>query len=162
MARMKKKYTTFNRNLKKYREQSGYTATEFADMIGISRNTYLPYETQNREPSFSILLKIAKTLHVTTDELFGYSERLTHPISVDDKLPEQFHPPGQSFSISEDVLVYTQDRCKYLAKLLTRFRGKAEFTYWIDDNSTPIQGVTHWMPIPELRRGQHKEGKKRG
>ena len=73
-------------------------------------------------------------------------------ISVKDKLPEQFHPPGQSFSLSEDVLVYTQDRYKYIAKLLTRFRCKTTFTYWINDECTPIQGVTHWMPIPQLMR----------
>lgn len=145
----------FSERLKYYRERAGYkTGKEFAKVLNMSYPSYMAYENKGREPKYETLVKIAKTLNVSTDELFGYSETLTHPISVDDKLPEQFHPPGQSFSISEDVLVYTQDRYKYIAKLLTRFRGKAEFTYWVDDNSTPIQGVTHWMPIPELIRGE--------
>lgn len=69
--RIKKEYTEFNKNLKACRERQGYTANEMADLIGIARNTYIAYETKEREPSFSILMKIAKTLNVTTDELLG-------------------------------------------------------------------------------------------
>lgn len=71
MNRMKKDYTNFNRNLRMFREKRGITANELADKIGISRNTYLAYESQNREPSYAILIKIANTLHVSTDDLLG-------------------------------------------------------------------------------------------
>lgn len=69
--RMKKEYTDFNKNLKLYREQQGYTANKMADLIGIARNTYIAYETKEREPSFFILIKMANILNVTTDELLG-------------------------------------------------------------------------------------------
>lgn len=68
---MKKEYTEFNKNLKACRKRQGYTANEMADLIGIARNTYIAYETKEREPSFFILIKMAKTLNVTTDELLG-------------------------------------------------------------------------------------------
>lgn len=69
--RMKKEYTAFNKNLKTYREKTGISATEFAKLLGISKNTYMPYETQNREPSFAILIKIANLLNISVDELIG-------------------------------------------------------------------------------------------
>lgn len=70
--RRKKEYTEFNKNLKKLREQTGYSINEFAQLLDLPRNTYIAYENQNREPSFSVLLKMAQTLQVTTDELLGY------------------------------------------------------------------------------------------
>lgn len=72
--RRKKEYTEFNKNLKKLREQTGYSINEFAQLLDLPRNTYIAYENQNREPSFSILLKMAQTLHVTTDELLGNNQ----------------------------------------------------------------------------------------
>lgn len=74
MARMKKEYTAFNQNLKCYREQAGYSANEFAAMIGLTPNTYYAYETKDREPSFSILLKISQILHVSIDDMLGNAQ----------------------------------------------------------------------------------------
>lgn len=71
MPRMKKDYTNFNKNLKIYREKSGYTPNELATMLDIGTNTYYAYETKNREPSFSVLIKLAQILEVSIDELLG-------------------------------------------------------------------------------------------
>lgn len=67
----KKEYTPFNKNLKKLREASGVSIGDFADSLGLSRNTYIAYENQNREPSYAVLMKIADTLHVSIDDLIG-------------------------------------------------------------------------------------------
>ena len=67
----KKEYTPFNKNLKKFREASGVSIGDFADSLGLSRNTYIAYENQNREPSYAVLIKIADALHVSVDDLIG-------------------------------------------------------------------------------------------
>ena len=68
----------FSENLKRIREIEGYTQAEIAKKIGISPSSYNSYETGrdeigDREPSFSNLLKLARILNVSTDELLGFS-----------------------------------------------------------------------------------------
>lgn len=62
----------FQDNLRKQREKAGYTAKEFATLLGLPYTTYAGYENQDREPKYGTLCKIAAALHVTTDELLGY------------------------------------------------------------------------------------------
>ena len=64
----------FKDNLKKYRESAGITsAKDFATTLGIPYQTYLNYENKGTEPKYDTLYKIATALHVTTDELLGFS-----------------------------------------------------------------------------------------
>lgn len=64
---------TFQENLRKCREAAGWKyARDFAEYVGIKYSTYVGYETQNREPKYDILVKIAKALDVSTDDLLGY------------------------------------------------------------------------------------------
>ena len=64
--------STFQENLKKYRERLGITAKDFAAQIGTPYTTYTAYENQGREPKFDTLCKIAAALHVSIDDLLGY------------------------------------------------------------------------------------------
>lgn len=60
-------------NLKRLREQAGYTqAKSFSKVAGIPYSSYAPYE-RGAWPNEKNLIKIAKTLHVSIDELLGYS-----------------------------------------------------------------------------------------
>lgn len=62
----------FQENLRHYREKAGYkSAKDFADVLGISPNTYVGYEVRGREPKYETLCKIADKLHVSTDDLLG-------------------------------------------------------------------------------------------
>lgn len=63
---------SFQDNLKQYREKAGFSAKDFAKKIGCAYTTYLTYENQGREPKFELLIKIAKALHVSIDDLLGY------------------------------------------------------------------------------------------
>lgn len=66
----------FQKNLKKCREEAGYEqAKDFAAEIGIPYTTYIAYESKGVEPKFDTLLKIAATLHVSTDTLLGYDQQ---------------------------------------------------------------------------------------
>ena len=61
----------FHRNLRRMRENAGYTQKEFADMLSIRVTTYRNYENTLREPSYDILVKIAEILGTSTDALLG-------------------------------------------------------------------------------------------
>lgn len=62
----------FSENLREQREKAGYTAKEFAALLGLKYSTYAAYENQGSEPKYDTLCKIAAALRVTTDELLGY------------------------------------------------------------------------------------------
>ena len=59
-------------NLKEFREKTGLTAKEFAKKVNIGYTTYMGYENAGVWPSQENLLKIAKALHVSINDLLGY------------------------------------------------------------------------------------------
>ncbi|WP_333686100.1 helix-turn-helix transcriptional regulator [Mitsuokella jalaludinii] len=60
-------------NLKRLREQAGYSnGKELADTLGIAYPRYMTYE-RGSWPNEETLTKIATTLHVSMDELVGYT-----------------------------------------------------------------------------------------
>lgn len=73
MKNMKEVNTmSFQDRLIHYRERAGYkSAKDFAKKLGINYTTYMGYENKHREPKFSLLVKMAQLLGVTTDELLG-------------------------------------------------------------------------------------------
>ena len=63
----------FSKNLTKSRERLNITRNEMAHILGVTVQTYGAYENGKREPSLEKLRKIAAALHVSIDELLGYS-----------------------------------------------------------------------------------------
>lgn len=59
----------FNQNLKELREMHGLSQKAMAELLHIAPTTYRNYENTLREPSFTLLVKIAQVLHTTTDYL---------------------------------------------------------------------------------------------
>lgn len=64
--------STFQDNLRQYRERLGINAKDFAAQIGVKYTTYTAYENQGREPKYDTLCRIAAALHVSIDDLLGY------------------------------------------------------------------------------------------
>lgn len=63
----------FQERLRYYRKQAGYKrAKDFAEEIGVLYNTYKGYESQNTEPKYEILVRIADKLGRSVDELLGH------------------------------------------------------------------------------------------
>lgn len=69
---------SFQENIKYYREKAGYSARSFAEKLNIPYTTYLAYEKTEREPKYSLLIKIADILNVSLDDLLG---RVPEPIT---------------------------------------------------------------------------------
>ena len=64
---------SFAENLRRYREDQGFTQKEVAEKIGASRSTYSNYETGNREPDVRTIKAISEVLGVPSDVLLGTS-----------------------------------------------------------------------------------------
>lgn len=58
-----------NKRIKEIRQNAGMTQQEFADKIGVSRNTIAAYETNVRVPIDAILISICREFNVNEDWL---------------------------------------------------------------------------------------------
>ena len=67
---------SFGKRLNQTRKERGKTAQNMADMLGIGLRSYRAYESDNREPGFQNLSKIADFLDVSTDYLLCRDEFL--------------------------------------------------------------------------------------
>ena len=59
----------FGRKLKSLRKGQKLTQQQLADRLGVAKSIISYYESGNRFPSYDVLIKIARTFHVTTDYL---------------------------------------------------------------------------------------------
>ena len=64
---------TFRERLRELRLKNKMTQADFAKILNISMQSYSAYEN-GREPSYGILIKIAKHFDATTDYLLGVTE----------------------------------------------------------------------------------------
>lgn len=66
----------FGKRLNSIRKENGHTAQELAEMLGIGLRSYRAYESNNREPNFDTLVRIADFFDVSTDYLLCRDEFL--------------------------------------------------------------------------------------
>lgn len=59
----------FSEKLNYERKSRGISARQMAESIGIELRSYRNYESGDREPSLSVLVKIADILQISLDEL---------------------------------------------------------------------------------------------
>ena len=57
--------------IKFYRNKRELTQEQMANMLSVSRQSYINYETGEAEPSFETLIKISKILRTPIDDLLG-------------------------------------------------------------------------------------------
>jgi len=65
---------TFAANLRKARENKGYTQQYVADVLSISRSNIGKYETGTLEPNLETIGQLAELYQVSTDWLFGFNK----------------------------------------------------------------------------------------
>ncbi len=70
-------FVTFGQRLNQTRKEQDKTAKDLAEMLGIGLRSYRAYESDNREPGFENLVKIADFLDVSTDYLLCRDEFLS-------------------------------------------------------------------------------------
>jgi transcriptional regulator with XRE-family HTH domain len=64
----------FGKRLREVRMKRKLTQIRVADAVGVALRTYQGYEQGEREPSLSVLVKLANALDITTDYLLGRQE----------------------------------------------------------------------------------------
>jgi len=65
----------FGIRLKKLRENRGLTQKEAAHLIGVSRTSVIGYETGEKTPKLSTLVRIAKVYRSSVDYILGIDDR---------------------------------------------------------------------------------------
>lgn len=63
-----------NNSIAKYRKIAGYTQQDMADMLGVQRPLVSKLERGHINPNIRTVLKIAKFLNVSLDQLYGAKE----------------------------------------------------------------------------------------
>jgi len=84
----------FADNLKRFREQKGFTRKDMADRLKMSQQAYGCYELNKREPDLTRLRDIADLLEVSVDDLTGFLPY--------QKFKQVFLNLGENFSLSEN------------------------------------------------------------
>ena len=67
----------FGERIKMMRKLRGFTRSEFAKLLGVSRPLIAAYETGTREPSLKNLIALVQALNIDTDWLLGLSPQLS-------------------------------------------------------------------------------------
>ena len=64
-------YVRFGCNVMKARKEKGISQKQISNMLKVPQSTYAGYETGTRKVPLSIIIKLAKILNKTPDELIG-------------------------------------------------------------------------------------------
>ncbi len=68
------KIILLGRNIKKFREQKGYTQDKLAEVMNSSRDYIAKLETAIRKPSLNYIFRLATALEVTESQLLNFKE----------------------------------------------------------------------------------------
>ena len=73
----------FCERLRRLRQNSALMQKDIADMLDVSARTFSGWEAGRTEPSIEKIIKIAMIFGVSTDYLFGLSDKPFHANDVD-------------------------------------------------------------------------------
>lgn len=76
-------------NIRTLRHEKHLTQKQLGQRLGVGTSIISSYESQDRLPSISMLIKLASEFNVTIEYLLGINKNKT--IDVSDLTPEQFH-----------------------------------------------------------------------
>ena len=67
--------------LKQLRIDKGFSQSELARRVGITKSMISSYENSMRLPSYDVLIELVRCFHVSTDYLLGVSSKKTLDVS---------------------------------------------------------------------------------
>lgn len=76
---------TFSERLKQEREKRGWSQTELAEKIHVSRQSVSKWETGKNYPSIDIIIDLSDLFNITIDELLRSDEELKEKVIQDSK-----------------------------------------------------------------------------
>lgn len=66
---------TLSEQIRKLRTSKKMTLAALAERLGVTTSTVAAYENGSRNPSFDVLITIARIFNVTVDNLLGYTNK---------------------------------------------------------------------------------------
>lgn len=117
-------WSTFSKNIKKYRKSQKLTQEDLANKLGISRSTLSYYEHGNIEPNIFVLITLSKLMNCSIDSLIGLSKkRKVQDPSIPDesnyKLEESENKNNENFKLEIEEI--REERQKILEKTKRSF-----------------------------------------
>lgn len=64
----------FSKKIKEIRKENNMSQSDLGQLLGVTFHAVSKWETCGKEPSYTILVKIAKRFNVTTDYLLGLED----------------------------------------------------------------------------------------
>lgn len=105
-------------NIKKARKKAGLTQAKLAEKLNTTQQNLAQYESGKRKPKRETLMKIAKALEISEQELLGYSDA-----SYRMYVAHQDTEPGEDGFVVGDIFVSQENLLRQYNKLNTT--GKA-------------------------------------
>ncbi|MBT2217525.1 helix-turn-helix domain-containing protein [Virgibacillus dakarensis] len=85
----------FSERLKKEREKRGWSQTDLAEKIHVSRQSVSKWETGKNYPSIEVIIDLSDLFGITVDELLRSDEELKEKVIRDSK--QLAHPKWKAF-----------------------------------------------------------------
>ncbi len=85
----------FSERLKKEREKKGWSQTELAEKIHVSRQSVSKWETGKNYPSIEVIIDLSDLFNITIDDLLRSDEDLKEKVIQDSK--QLAYPKVESF-----------------------------------------------------------------
>lgn len=114
----------FRIRLKQMRKEKGLTQEELAIKLGLGQSAINNYENTNREPEYSLLVKLADVLECSTDYLLGKSDNKDVNILEGNKLPKQLQGIVEAVGVARNAGLSEKD-IKEILELHARMKGKS-------------------------------------
>ena len=76
---------SIGKNIRKIREQKGFTQQQIAELVNMHRSNYSKVESGERELSVTALNKVAKHFGMTLDELVNFKGKVPTEEKIEDK-----------------------------------------------------------------------------
>ena len=106
----------FGKRLKCFREESGYTQSIVANILGIERSTYTYYETGKTTPVVFDLMRLCRLYRVTMDDLCGYNADVSGALGLGDAgQAVKVRPRRKDRYLSDSLQDLTTDEQQLLA-----------------------------------------------
>ena len=120
-----------NERIKELRKTLGFTQQEFADRIGVKRNTVATYEMGRSMPSDSAISLICREFSVSEDWLRNGNGDMFKPRSRNKELFEYFNqivenPSGIQLKLFEVMSRLTDEQLEILAKVAQEFAAETK------------------------------------
>ncbi len=110
------------KNIKKIREERGFTQQNIADLIAMHRSNYSRVEAGERDLSIDAICKIAKHFHMTIDQLVNFEGDMPQEVVIEDKTAVEQMQLIQQLDEDDKNTVF-----KIIDKMLTNKKFKEFF-----------------------------------